>query len=318
MKRTHLLLALLLVPLGIGCGTNRSGGSGSGEDDDAADDDDTVAGSAGCGRAPTHAAGGVQVPLDAGPAGDGQRGFWLTLPPGYDTETPSALIVAYPGTSQYGEWMVPYLNLEADQRSDEILVYPDPLWRDFEGWGNLGGWLLGPNAYPADGDQDLVFTSALLDYLEESYCIDPDRIFATGHSWGGDMTQVVSCLMGDRFTAAVSTAANRPYWFEEPGGGWTECIGDIAIWTMFGQADDWFTSQSYPGEFGDQCRDFWLQEHECLGVGEYVNLAYGEDGDCVEYTMCGSPTRHCLYGPATGHQIPPYYAGASWEYFRSF
>ena len=53
-------------------------------------------------------------------------------------------------------------------------------------------------------------------------------------------------------------------------------------------------------------------------VGQYVNLPYGEDGDCVEYTQCGSPTRHCLYGPETGHQIPPYYAAASWEYFRSF
>ena len=32
------------------------------------------------------------------------------------------------------------------------------MWRDFEGWGNLGGWLLGPHAGPAEGMDDIEFT----------------------------------------------------------------------------------------------------------------------------------------------------------------
>ena len=62
---------------------------------------------------------------------------------------------------------------------------------EFQWWGTLGGWLLGPHANPADG-MILDFTAAIIDELSEQYCIDPDQVYATGHSWGGDMVQVVS------------------------------------------------------------------------------------------------------------------------------
>ena len=275
-------------------------------------------GSAGCGKAPLHAAGGDQVEIDAGPAGDGARGFYLSLPADYEPNTPHRLILGYPGTDWVGEQIQPYLDLESGAASDEIFVYPDPLWRDFPGWGNFGGWVLGPYADPADGDQDLVFTGAILDYMAENYCIDEDRVFATGHSWGGDMAMVVSCFLGDRFRASVPVAANRPYWFEPDGGGAVDCKGMTAVWTMFGAADDHFTWQDYPGQFGDQCRDFWLAEGGCAGVDQAVDLGLGAAMECVEYGGCDRPTRYCLYGAEFGHQRPDYYPQATMAFFRAF
>ena len=274
--------------------------------------------SPGCGKAPADPAGGVQVTIDAGPEGDGMRSFWLSRPESYDPTVPHRVIVGYPGTDWVGEQIQPYLDLESDARADEIFVYPDPLWRDFEGWGNLGGWVLGPNAAPADGDQDIVFTKALLDHLAENYCIDTTRVFATGHSWGGDMAQVVSCLLGDRFRASVPVAANRPYWFEAPGGGVSACVGETAVWTMFGVADTHFTWQDYPGQFGDQCRDFWLDARGCTGVDAAADLGIGEAGECLSYEGCSSPVRYCLYGAAAGHQRPDYFPAVTMEFFRSF
>lgn len=274
--------------------------------------------SVGCGKPPLHAAGGVQVEIDAGAAGDGNRGFFLSLPANYDPEKPHRLILGYPGTNWVGEQIQPYLGLEEGAQDDEIFVYPDPLWRDFPDWGNLGGWVLGPNAYPADGEQDLVFTAAILDYMEETYCIDTTRVFATGHSWGGDMAMVVSCFLGDRFRASVPVAANRPYWFEEEGGGLTKCSGDTAVWTMFGAGDDHFTWQDYPGQFGDECRDFWVAESGCAGVDMAVDLGIGAAMECVEYGGCARPTRYCLYDAQFGHQRPDYFPAESMKFFRSF
>lgn len=274
--------------------------------------------SPGCGKPPLHPAGGVQVEIDAGPEGDGLRGFYLSLPADYDPNQPHRLILGYPGTNWVGEQIQPYLDLEGEAQGDEIFVYPDPLWRDFPGWGEFGGWVLGPNAYPADGDQDLVFTAAILDYMAENYCVDTGRVFATGHSWGGDMAMVVSCFLGDRFRAAVPIAANRPYWFEEEGGGATECPGDTAVWTMFGAADDHFTSQDYAGQYGDECRDFWLAARGCAGVDQAVDLGLGAAMECVEYTGCDQPTRYCLYDAQFGHQRPDYAPAASMAFFRSF
>ncbi len=274
--------------------------------------------SPGCSLAPKDPAGGVNVMIDAGPEGDGVRRFYLSLPADYDPEVPHRLILGFPGTNWVGEMIAPYLGLEGDAvapKSDEIFVYPDPLWRDFDGWGKLGGWLLGPHAAPADGDQDLVFTEAVLDYMESNYCIDRQRIFVTGHSWGGDMAQVVSCFLGPRFRASVPVAANRPYWFED-GDTWVDCPGSTAVWTMFGQADDHFNAQT-PGL---ECRDFWLDERGCTGVDAATPLDLGDAPDeCVEYQGCSATTRFCLYGAQYGHQVPAdYFAAATMAFFRSF
>ncbi len=274
--------------------------------------------SAGCGLAPDVATGGVQLEIDVGPGGQGVRSYWLSLPDGYDPGRAHRLVVAYAGTDYFGEWMVPYLQLEDQGDDDVIFVYPDPLWYDFPGWGWLGGWLLGPNAYPANGDSDLVFTEGLLDHLEDSYCVDTNRVFVTGHSWGGDMAMVAACFLGERFTAAIPVAANEPYWFEESPGQFLGCQGDVAVWTFFGEADDHFWWQDYAGQFGDECRDFWVAEHQCAGPNDTTDLGIGAPGECVAYGGCVSETRYCLYGPATGHQIPGYYPTAAMDWFRSF
>jgi len=287
---------------------------------DAAEEEpeEPVVSSAGCGLPTNLTPGGVQLEFDAGEAGDGIRGYYLSLPANYDPTVPHDLIVGFAGRDSNGQNMQWYLGLEGGG-AQEIFVYPDPLVRQFDGWGEYGGWLLGPNAGPATGMGDLNYTEALLNHLEETYCINTSRVFVTGHSWGGDMTHVVSCFLGDRFTAAVPTAANQPYWFNY-GDLSTECLGSPAVWTYFGIADDAFgNNQAYPGDFGDQCRDFWLGIRGCDGVDQYTELPDGEaPGECVEYTGCSSPVRYCLYGPATGHQVPPYYSGATIDYFRNF
>lgn len=295
-----------------------SGTSGEGESTGETGSTGGAVGSVGCGLAPVDAADGVNVEIDAGAAGDGIRRFYLRRSPDYDPNVPHRLIFGFPGTNFVGEMIEPYFALQGpavEPRPDEIFVYPDPLWRDFDGWGNLGGWLLGPYAAPADGEADLVFVEAVLAYMRDNYCIDEARVFATGHSWGGDMAHVVGCFLGERFAAVVPVAANVPYWFDN-GGAPVDCPGDAAVWTMFGQADDHFNSQTP----GFECRDFWLAERGCDGVDAATPLGLGDAADeCVEFAGCSATTRFCLYGAQYGHQIPAdYFAAETMAFFRSF
>jgi len=275
--------------------------------------DSVVEVSGGCEQPTSIASGGVQRTLDV--SGQGERGYYLVLPDDYDSSVPHALVVGYAGTNWVGEQIRPYLGLEqVSGGGPEIFVYPDPLWHDFPGWGNLGGWLLGPNAGPAEGMDDLDFTAALLDTLSDELCIDESKVYATGHSWGGDMAQVVSCFLGDRFAASVPVAANRPYWFDAPGGP-AECTGSTAVWTLFGEADEHFDYQDYPGQFGEECNDFWLDARGC-DPDSAEPLPWGDEGDCFAWSGCSSPVQYCLYGPETGHQIPPWYPEATMSFFR--
>lgn len=279
--------------------------------------DDSVelpSGSNGCGKPSNLRAGGVQVEIDAGAKGGGIRGFFLSLPKDYDPDVPHRLVLGYPGTNWVGEQIQPYLDLEKHASEPTIFAYPDPLWRDFDGWGNYGGWLLGPHAAPADGMEDLVYTEAILDELEASYCIDTERIFATGHSWGGDMAAVVACFLGDRVRAAIPIAANEPYWFR-PDQGDLSCAGNTAVWTFFGIADDHFTWQDYPGQFGEEQDNFWAEEHGCNDKTTDLNLSVGS---CIEHKGCTAETRLCLYGAESGHQAPEDFAGIAMDWWEGF
>ena len=266
----------------------------------------------GCGLEPTHSLGGTQVTISV----DGvERSLYLSIPASYNPVQPHRLVFGFSGTDWIGEQIRGYLDLES-YGTNTIFVYPDPLWRDFEGWGTYGGWLLGPHAYPAHGTDDLEFVAHLLDTLPSQYCIDEQQIFATGHSWGGDMAQVVSCFLGDRFTATVPVAANRPYWFTDEQGVPISCSGDTAVWTMFGEADDHFTWQSYPGEFGDECRDFWLNDRDCATQATEFYLG---DDVCLAYTDCDAEVRYCLYDERYAHQLPwDSFSQATMEWFDSF
>ena len=281
---------------------------------DATPDADPPA-SPGCGRAPIHPLGAAQIDLALSPAAGGARGAYLTLPADYDPATPHRLVIAYAGTNWSGGMIRPYFDFERVAEPDEIFVYPDLLRRDFGPWGTLGGWLLGPHAAPADGMEDIEFTRELVAYLGEQYCVDPDRVFATGHSWGGDMAAVAACFLGDVIRAAAPAAANRPYWFE-PVEGTVGCVGTAAVWTFFGEADEHFSAQPYPGAYGDEQAAFWRGHHGC---GEGMDaLDVGIEGACVAYPGCAVETRYCLYSPATGHQIPAGFTDAVMGWFRGF
>ncbi len=272
--------------------------------------------STGCGMAAMHNTGGVQTTTDFGEAAGGERGFFLVLPSDYDPDAPARLIVAYAGTNWLGEMIRPYFRLEdeANDGMQEIFVYPDLRFRNFPGWGELGGWLLGPHAAPADGMEDIAFIRALVAYLQDHYCIDPGRIFATGHSWGGDMAAVSACFLGDVFTATAPAAANRPYWFE-PRSGEVGCVGEAAVWTFYGQNDTHFG----PGGvgFGDEQIAFWRGKHRCPETASQT-LDYGVEDECVAFEGCSIETRYCFYERDAGHQIPSYFTPAIMTWFRSF
>lgn len=52
-----------------------------------------------------------------------------------------------------------------------------------------------------DGDNEVAFLEALLDRLETSFCIDRDRVFATGFSGGARLASHLACRVPAQFSA---------------------------------------------------------------------------------------------------------------------
>ena len=91
------------------------------------------------------------------------------------------------------------LDAVADQH-DFVVVYP-------QGVGN--SWAGGKGDTPADraGVDDVGFTAALIDHLADQDGIDTRRVFATGLSSGGFMTQRLGCQLADRIAGIAPVAA---------------------------------------------------------------------------------------------------------------
>lgn len=274
-----------------------------------------------------------QVRVQFNNAAGGQRSFFISLPPDYDSRKTYKLLLVFPGTNTSGKEMFEYVGQSwsgvsgiEENMKDTIFVYPDPRWRYFPAWNErFAGWLLGPYGGGAAGHEDIEFVAELIDWLGRHFTIDTQRVFATGHSWGGDMTAVVGCFLGHRFRAIAPVAANRPYWFQPERGRPFSCTGDVAVWTFFGKSDEHFFGQeAYAGEFGVLQNEFWRSRLGCRRNDPMI-LPVGKREESVEYRGCRRPVRFTLYRPdfsgesdKPGHQPPDFYRKAISDWFSSF
>jgi polyhydroxybutyrate depolymerase len=96
---------------------------------------------------------------------------------------------------------------ELTEKADEsgfIAVFP-------EGFGDPRAWHFDglPSSTPRTEEQDLDFFDLLIERLTASPCVDPARIFVTGHSRGGGMASSMACQRSERLAGVALVAAQH-------------------------------------------------------------------------------------------------------------
>lgn len=122
--------------------------------------------------------------------GGQQRTFRVHAPPSYDGKTPLPLVVAMHHSPGNADVIASTSDMSAKaDREGFLVLYPE----------GLGG---GMNALVCCGSQDDVgFVKALVERMVARWHADPQRVYATGISNGGDMAfrlAVVRCVCSDR------------------------------------------------------------------------------------------------------------------------
>lgn len=130
------------------------------------------------------------------------RTFRVHVPPGYRGSA-APLVLMFHGGGGSGEQLEERssrMNAIAD-REGFVVVYPD-------GTGRLRTWNAGSCCGRSAKGQidDVGFTAALLDHLEQRLCVDRRRIFASGMSNGGMMSHRLACELADRIAAIAPVA----------------------------------------------------------------------------------------------------------------
>jgi polyhydroxybutyrate depolymerase len=221
------------------------------------------------------------------------REYNLYVHPRYKHNRPTPLVILLHGLSWTPEMTMQYTNLAAFADAFKfILVAP-------KGIGLAWNF--------SSGSADVAFVEDMIEAVSEDYCIHPKRIFATGTSMGGAMTQRLACDLSDLIAAIAPVACPNPWvvWGDicEPERPVPMIqfngTGDAAI--PFEGGTNPFSGiemPPVPEMFGA-----WAELYECSGETEVVY----EKGEvtCIEYAGCEDEAtlRHCIV-EGGGHNWP--------------
>jgi polyhydroxybutyrate depolymerase len=273
MARSRALLtpsAALLLAVAAGCG----GGSAAAG----------AAAKGGC-AAPTIAAGAYLAGSVTVAGTD--RTYHLATPPG-DPRTARALVLVFHGAGGDGDRIRSYFGkpMEAAAADEAVFVYPDGLSD-----GGATGW-------PDSGGRDVAFVDALLARLAGQICYDPARVFATGFSYGGYMSNTLGCARAGVLRAIAPLSG---------GGPGQACNGQqVAAWIAHGTSD----TTVAPSQ-GEVSRDHWLSTNGCAATSRAV-----APSPCQSYDGCGAnPVVWCAF--PGGHTVESWEPLAVWSFFAS-
>ena len=136
------------------------------------------------------------------------RRYGMYFPPSYDGTSSMPLVINIHGGCMDAISQMTEMNMRtlADE-NDFILVYPEGAPED--GSEDCLIWNSGPYGDNQDNKataDDLGFLALLVDTLQDTYAIDPDKIYATGFSNGGFMTHALACHQSETFAAIAPVA----------------------------------------------------------------------------------------------------------------
>jgi poly(3-hydroxybutyrate) depolymerase len=296
----------------MGGGTSGFGGSAAGGSSGGSGAGGSGSGnlSAGCGKMPTIPSSmynnGNPIAITAA---NRQRRYILSVPANYDNTKPYRLVIAWHQLDGNDKQMYQqnfyWLKDIADAASSTIFVAPNG---EKNGTPCTGmsvaesgcGW-------PDSNGSNVALGDAVVEQVEENFCIDKNKIFAEGWSYGGSMTFRTACSrplggMGTWGVRAVAVYNGA----EQLSSGGCKASKPVAFYASHGTQDNVL---SYDGgismaqTYGMLNSCMWMTPTKATG-----NHVCTQEMGC----MTGYPVEFCSYvGPHTGD--PPRENGQRWQ-----
>jgi polyhydroxybutyrate depolymerase len=211
------------------------------------------------------------------------RTYVLFVPNGYDPKRSIPLIFAWHSSGADGAESRRYYKLEPVTGDGAIIVYPN---------GLKGAWDLA-----AEG-VDMKFFDALLASISKDYCVDQARVFSTGYSFGGMMSNSLACNRGSKLRAFAPMAGA---FFD----GTKSCATPVPAWIAHASNESVVSFAA-----GQAARDIWLKANGCG-----TKSMPASPSPCVAYQCSKAPVIWCVH--TDGHVWPNFASKGVWAFFSS-
>lgn len=226
------------------------------------------------------------------------REYYLILPTNYSASKPYPVVIMLHGMIATAEMALSWFKEIPTNMPDAIYIAPQGLKHKEQGGGANGnevtGWA------NVDGE-DIQFMKDLLAAAQKDYCVDTQRAFAVGFSYGAMFSYAIGCELGGIFRAIAPMSGALL-------SGCNLSGKPVAMWGSHGTSDS-----LVPVASGRQARDKILQQNHCGSQTTPV-----DPSPCVAYQGCdeGYPVTWCEWDG--DHDRPPFGNAAVAAFFKQF
>ena len=241
-----------------------------------------------------------------------KRTFIMHVPSAYKGDKPVPLVVDYHPVMGSGSNQLNGTTYKAQTDPEGVIsLYPDGTKSaDTRKMGP--GWNVGPCC---SDDDDVKFSREMIAAVEEKVCIDKKRVYATGFSMGGGMSNHVACFMSDVYAAVA------PAGMDLNTTNSAKCNPErpISIIMFRGTSDPVCKYQGGDSGYGDGLNflgaernfRFWAEKNGCTGSSSK------NSNGCDEYSNCKDGTKVVLCTKqGGGHEQGDGKVG--WPFLKSF
>jgi poly(3-hydroxybutyrate) depolymerase len=276
--------------------------------------------SAGCGQAPTITTYNTGTPI-AITAGGLTRRYVLNIPTNYDNTKPYQLVLALHQLDGNDKQMYDgkYYGLLPLSNNTAIFAAPNgekngaPCSGTGSGDSSCG--------WPNTGGQDMALMDAVVKQVEDNFCVDTNRIVATGWSYGASMSYEIGCQrpLSNVGSAGWGVRAIAIYSAAQMSGTCKPNTGTpVAFYASHGTND---SVLNYTGgvtlaqNFASADGCTWATPTKATGSHVCTNLAGCKSGYPVEF--CSFVGDHTPY-PDTGSAPASWGPAAAWDFLSQF
>jgi pimeloyl-ACP methyl ester carboxylesterase len=233
------------------------------------------------------------------------RSYLLEVPADYQPSRPYAVVFVFHAAGGNAEQSRSWgLQNVAGAAAGAVFVFPTgiPFQREGVGWDDR------------NSGYDLPFFDHMLADLEASYCLDPDRVFVAGFSWGGDFATALACNRGDVIRAVAVNSVSDEYRDKADYRTYnnlpcpTHRHPPIRFeHALEGDAEyppPYFATTSKLFQFLNSCSAATVSAPSSTPVMS-----------CAANTGCKSALIECAFEHRLGHVLPPNWAQDTWDFF---
>jgi polyhydroxybutyrate depolymerase len=219
--------------------------------------------------------------------GDRDRTYVLSVPAA-DPRLPRAIVFGFHGLGGSGAGLQSFVGelMEEAAAGHAIFVYPDGL---AAAWGSQD-----------NVENDVALFDALLAKISGEGCVDARRVFATGFSAGGYMSNILGCARGALLRGIAPLSGGGEFL-----AGACPSSQPVAAFIVHGTGD--YAVETWKGE---AARDHWRDVAGCKTTTRAV-----DPRPCVAHDGCNKPVVWCGFDGA--HEVPAWAPAAVWAFFAA-